>query len=143
MSSNARTAALTQLIDCRYNIESGCCDTLKGCCFPCALFQHYTFLSDLQARGHAAALSSNLLSADGSGGVVVAQPVSGSTAKRSNSPTSLVITIPDGVVAGQNIQVRKPDGGSVSGLSFVHKSECAIDCADTAVLDGMWLCACV
>lgn len=98
--------------DCndRYNIDSGCCDILKGCCFPCALFQHYAFLSELQARGQANALGSTLLTADGSAGVVVAQP----TSSKANDMTTLVVTLPDGVVAGQSIQVRKPDGGSVS-----------------------------
>ena len=38
-----------QIMD-KFNIDDGCVETSKGCCCPCALFQHYVFLEEIRRR---------------------------------------------------------------------------------------------
>lgn len=37
----------------QFNIDGGCCEVLKGCCYPCALYQQFIFLDAMkQHRMH-------------------------------------------------------------------------------------------
>lgn len=34
----------------QFNIDGGCMEISKGCCYPCALFQQFVFLDDMRKR---------------------------------------------------------------------------------------------
>jgi hypothetical protein len=34
----------------QFNIDGGCLEISKGCCYPCSLFQQFVFLEDMRKR---------------------------------------------------------------------------------------------
>jgi hypothetical protein len=34
----------------QFNIDGGCCEIMKGCCYPCALYQQFVFLHEMKRK---------------------------------------------------------------------------------------------